>query len=83
MNEGALRATVQIGHVHSYTVVRTENVKRCIWEPSYKCLEALRVLVGEVVVEVDLPVDEGGEGHPGGEETAQHQEGAHCSRDRV
>ena len=50
---------------------------------SYKCLEALRVLVGEVVVEVDLPVDEGGEGHVGGEQTAQHQEGAHCSGDKV
>ena len=62
---------------------RTENVKRCTWLPSYKCLESLRVLVGEVVVEVDLPVDEGGEGNPGGEETAQHQEGAHCSGDRT
>ena len=45
---------------------------------AYEVPEPFRLLVGEVVVDVDLPVDEGGEGHVGGEQAADYQEGSHC-----
>ena len=42
---------------------------------AYEVPEPFRLLVGEVVVDVDLPVDDGGEGHVSGEQAAHHQEG--------
>ena len=52
-------------------------------ECAHKVPEPFRLLVGEVVVDVDLPVDEGGEGHVGGEQAAHHQEGTGWSRSSI
>ena len=45
---------------------------------AHKVLEPFRLLVGEVVVDVDLPVDDGGEGHKSCEEATDNQEDPRC-----
>ena len=45
---------------------------------TYKIPEPLGLLVREVVVDVDLPVDDGGEGHKGSKEATDNQEDPRC-----